>query len=196
MIPDIILIGPLGAGKSTLAALLAERLGVPRCPMDMERWPYMEEAGYDPAIADEIKRRDRHYGNVFAYWKRFEAHMVERLLAEHRGQVIDFGASQSVYEDEADFSRVQNALADYANVVLVLPSPDPAESLRVLKGRVWDGVAGGFDFQAHFVHHPSNRRLATLTVYTEGKTPAETCDEILSRLPLPSAIPNTQEKTL
>ena len=66
MIPDIILIGPIGAGKSTLAALLAERLGVPRCGMDIERWPYMQEAGYDPAVADEIRKRDRHYGNVFA----------------------------------------------------------------------------------------------------------------------------------
>ena len=195
MLSDIILLGPIGAGKSTLATLLAERLGVPRCGMDMERWPYMQEAGFDAAVADGIKKRDRHYGNVFAYWKRFEAHLVERLLAEHRGCVIDFGASQSVYEDAADFARVQNALADYANVVLVLPSPDPAESLRVLKARVWDGVAGGFDFQEHFVHHPSNRRLATLTVYTEGKTPEETCDEILRRLPLPPAIPNRQEKT-
>ena len=185
MISDIILIGPIGAGKSTLAALLAGRLGVPRCCMDEERWPYMQEVGYDPAVADGIRKRDRHWGNVFAYWKRFEAHMVERLLEEHRGCVIDFGASQSVYEDEADFVRVQAALTDYANVVLVLPSQDPAESLRVLKERVWDGVAGGFDFQEHFVNHPSNRRLATLTVYTEGKTPAETCDEILRRLPLP-----------
>jgi hypothetical protein len=195
VISDIILIGPIGAGKSTLAARLAERLGVPRCAMDVERWPYMQEAGYDPAVADQIKKRDKHYRNVFAYWKQFEAHMVERLLAEHRGQVVDFGASQSVYEDEADFARVQAALADYANVVLVLPAPDPAESLRVLKARVWDGVAGGFDFQAHFVMHPSNRRLATLTVYTESSTPDETCNEILRRLPLPFNVPNTQEKT-
>ena len=191
MISDIILIGPIGAGKSTLAALLAERLDMPRCCMDEERWPYMQEAGYDPAVADGIRKRDRHWGNVFAYWKRFEAHMVERLLDENRGCVVDFGASQSVYEDEDDFARAQAALAHHANVVLVLPSEDLSESLRLLKARVWDGVAGGFDFQAHFVNHPSNSRLATLTVYTEGKTPAETCDEILRRLPLPFSTEET-----
>ena len=191
MIPDIILIGPIGAGKSTLAALLAGRLGVPRCCMDEERWPYMQEVGYDASVADGIRKRDRHWRNVFAYWKRFEAHMVERLLEEHRGCVIDFGACQSVYEDGADLARVRAALADHANVVLVLPSPYPAESLRVLKGRAWEGVAGGFDFQAHFVNHPSNSRLATLTVYTEGKTPAATCDEILRRLPLPFSTEET-----
>jgi hypothetical protein len=33
-----------------------------------------------------------------------------------------------------------------------------------------------------FVKHPSNHELATITVYTEGKTPEATCQEILSRL--------------
>ena len=183
-IPDIVLIGPIGAGKSTLAKLLALELGVPRCCMDDARWPYMAEAGYDEGVKKRILAEERNYANVFRYWKQFEAYVVERLLSEHRGCVIDFGGSQSVYEDEADFARVQRALAPYPNVVLVLPSPDLDESLRVLKGRVWDGVAGGFDFQEHFIKHPSNQKLARINVYTEGKSPEETCREILGRLTL------------
>jgi hypothetical protein len=35
--------------------------------------------------------------------------------------------------------------------------------------------------QQNLVTHPANRALATATVYTEGKTPAETCREILSK---------------
>lgn len=35
---DIILIGPIGAGKSTVGALLADRLGLPQCSMDDLRW--------------------------------------------------------------------------------------------------------------------------------------------------------------
>ena len=31
-----------------------------------------------------------------------QAHMVERLLADHPDHIIDFGASQSVYDDEAE----------------------------------------------------------------------------------------------
>ena len=134
MTSDIILIGPIGAGKSTIAILLAERLGLPRCGMDDLRWPYMREVGYDEEVRKQIRRQDKHDRNVFAYWKQFEPHMVERLLAENRNCVIDFGACQSVYENEADFARVQIALSEYQNVILLLPCEDFDESLRILKG--------------------------------------------------------------
>jgi adenylate kinase family enzyme len=181
---DVVLIGPIGTGKSTLARLLSESLGLPRCCMDILRWPYMKEVGYDETLERQIKQQAGWRG-IFEYWKPFEAHMVERLLAEHPGQVIDFGASQSVYEDEADFSRVQRALAPYENVVLLLPSPDLDESVRLLKQRVWDGVAGGFDFQEYYVQHPSNHRLARIVVYTQGQYPEQTRDEILAQITYP-----------
>ena len=38
----------------------------------------------------------------------------------------------------------------------------------------------GFDLNAHFVKQPSNVSLAKHVVYTAGKTPGETRDEILS----------------
>jgi adenylate kinase family enzyme len=44
---EIIVLGPIGAGKSTLARLLSERLGLPRYCMDNERWKYMAEVGYE-----------------------------------------------------------------------------------------------------------------------------------------------------
>jgi hypothetical protein len=86
-----------------------------------------------------------------------------------------------VQEDPALFARVQRALAPFRNVVLLLPSPDPAESVRILKGRYGGLESNGVDFDAHFVTHDSNHDLATLVVYTEGKTPEETCAEILRR---------------
>jgi hypothetical protein len=38
------------------------------------------------------------------------------------------------------------------------------------------------DLNEHFVKHPSNQRLAKMTIYTQGKSPEETCDEILEKI--------------
>jgi shikimate kinase len=185
----IILIGPMSAGKSTIAKLLAEKLGLPQYAVDDDRWTYYDEIGYDKAEAAKIVESEGMVG-LLRYWKPFEAHAVERALADHRDCVIDFGAGHSVYEDEALFKRVQRALEPYPNVILILPSPDLDESTQILNARfrqlLLDEVGeideALLDVNEHFVKHPSNHQLAKIVVYTNGKTPAETCTEILRQL--------------
>src|SRR3982751_6010051 len=102
---SVILIGPMHAGKSTVAKLLAERWGVRRICMDDVRWDYYREIGYEEAKQKEAYDRGGFAGMV-AYWKPFEAHAVERLLSEVGAErrVIDFGAGHSVYEDPGLFA--------------------------------------------------------------------------------------------
>jgi shikimate kinase len=172
---EIILIGPSGAGKSTIGKLLARALGLPQCPMDDLRWAYYQEIGFDEDKEREIREK-QGLEEVLRYWKPFEVHAVERLLAEHRDCVIDFGAGHSVHEDEALFARVHKALRPYPNVVLLLPSPNLEESVRVLDRRRPDLPPG---VNEHFVRHHSNRDLAKIVIYTEGQKPKETRDSIL-----------------
>jgi shikimate kinase len=188
---DVILIGPIGAGKSTIGKLLAERLGLPQVAMDKVRFGYYKEIGYDEALAEAIGQREGFAGK-YRYWKPFEIYAVERVLSDHRDCVIDFGGGHSVYEDDALFERARRALAPYANVVLLLPSPDLDESVRVLRERRGSPIIDhGLDFDEHFVKHHSNHDLATLTVYTKDQTPDQTCDEIQRRLPAaPTDTPN------
>jgi shikimate kinase len=172
---EIILIGPSGAGKSTIGKLLARTLALPQCSMDDVRWDYYREIGYDEEKEREI-RENEGIEAVLRYWKPYEVHAVERLLAEHHDCVIDFGAGHSVFEDDDLFARVQKALAPYPNVVLLLPSPDLDESVRVLVRRRPDLPPG---VNEHFVRHHCNHDLAKIVVYTEGQKPKETRDRIL-----------------
>jgi shikimate kinase len=178
MLSDIILIGPIGAGKSTIGSLLAARIGLPQCSMDDRRWDYYKEIGYDEELAKH-KRETEGFWGIYQYWKPFEAYAVERLLLENRNYVIDFGAGHSVYEDDALFQRVRQVLASYSNVVLLLPSPDLDESVQILNERNDYVSDGNLNINEHFVRHPSNYGLAKFTVYTKAKTPEETCGEIL-----------------
>ena len=43
---DVVLIGPIAAGKSTLGTLLSAALGLPQCSMDDVRFRYYREIGY------------------------------------------------------------------------------------------------------------------------------------------------------
>ena len=185
----IILIGPMSAGKSTIGKLLAEKLGLPQLAVDENRWEYYEEIGFDKALEAKIASEQGMVG-LLRYWKPFEAYAVERVLAEHSGCVIDFGAGHSVYEDDALFARVQSALNPYPNVILLLPSANLDESAKILNDRFAqllerEGVeldSNLFDVNEHFIKHPSNHKLAKMTIYTNGKSPEETCDEILGKL--------------
>lgn len=174
---EVVLIGPLGAGKTTVAALLGQALGLPVVALDDVRWNYYAEVGYDAA---EAAMREARGGFIakYQYWKPFEIHAVERVLAEHTNCVIEFGAGHSVYEDDAMFERARRALAPFGNVVLLLPCPAPEKSLRILTERGEEKV----QLNRHFIAHHSNYDLATHTVYTEGQTPTGTCHEILARL--------------
>lgn len=189
MTSTIILIGPMCAGKSTVATLLAEKLNLPRYEIDEDRWTYYKEIGYDDAKASDVVKAEGMSG-LLRYWKPFEAHAVERVLADHKDCVMDFGAGHSVYEDDGLFARVQQALAPYPNVILLLPSPDLDESTKILNDRFEKLLQAEsipldpelLKVNEQFVKHPSNSKLAKITVYTEGKMPEETTAEIIPKL--------------
>ena len=172
----VVLIGPFGAGKSTIGKLLAERLGRPQRSLDDLRWDYYKEIGFDMAEQQAAGERDGFLG-VYRYWKEFEVHGVKRVLEEYPGAVIDFGAGHSVQEDDAKFARVHELLAPLPNVVLLLPTPDPAESVTILAERKALKV-GDIPLVEYLVTHPGYRQLATHTLYTEGRTPEETSSAI------------------
>jgi hypothetical protein len=190
---EVVLIGPHAAGKSTLAALLSERLGLPVVALDRVKWQYFRALGCDVAEAERI--REQHGFWAMTRWLQpYAIAMVERVLADHRDCIFDFGAGHSMYDDLAFVARIHTALAPFRNVVLVLPSPDEEESIRVLTERV-----GPFTIPAHWVfvdipayevRQPANRTLASLTVYTHGRLPEQSRDDLLRQLSERNAVPS------
>lgn len=177
---DIVLIGPVRTGKSTLAKLLSQQLGQPQISLDDLRWKYYREIGYDDTLAKTIRRQGGFLALVL-YWQLFDAHTIERVLAEHHNCVFDFGAGAGASESHENTARVQQALAPYPNVILILPSPNPDETLQILTARDAHPPPDlNFDFNRHFLERGFYQRLAKHTVFTRGKLPEETRDEILS----------------
>jgi shikimate kinase len=169
-------------GKTTIAWLLSEKLNLPHCALDDVCGAYYMENGFDPQRNSAIWDREGLLG-AYRYWKPFEAYAVERILAEHPGSVISLGAGHSHYEDESLFARVQAALAPFPWVILLLPSPDLDESVEILNKRVaerpYESLPDWLCLNERFIRHPSNQHLAKIVIYTQNRTPEETCAEII-----------------
>jgi hypothetical protein len=160
--------------------MLAERLGLRRLGLDQNRWTYYAEIGYDPGHARRlVDSGDREA--VLRYWKPFEVYAVERHVAESRDAVADFGAGYTVQEDPLLHERVRRALAPHPYVVLLLPGPDVEEAIACLEERVPEELRG---LNEYYIRHPGNLALAKAVVYTLGKTPQETCEDVLRTLGL------------
>lgn len=182
----IVLIGPLAAGKTTVARALAELLEVPLCSVDEVRSRYFDEIGYDGGEAERRFAAGVTPAQKLAYGMPFEVQTIERIMADPTFGVIDFGASNSVYEDDALLARVESALAG-SHVVLLLPSEDPLTSEHVLTARLAVKLHDkGEDvsdellaLNAYFVRHPTNRRLAKQTIYTRDLPPSAVATTII-----------------
>ena len=194
MAASIILIGPLGTGKTTIAGLLASRLGWTGIDLDDLRWGYYAELDYDAAYADSLRTQD-DWRTLGRYWKPFEVHGVERVLADYpTDHVIAFGAGNSVYDDPDLFERAQKVLAPFPHVVLLMPAPEIDQSAAVLRDRISAKMPQLSDtsldylttLNLDFMSSPSNARLAKETIYTNGQTPQQTCDAIIQIVGAPA----------
>ena len=175
---NLVLIGPMNVGKSTTAAWIARATRAPHLSLDDQgqRWHRNNQAAYKKAMA--IPPSEPENDKLF---KLAEAQSVEQCLHSARETIIDFGAGQSVYRQPELFKMVQSALEGQL-VVLLLRSIDLEISRRTLYERCRYNLpdCALTDF---FLDNPSNRRLAQVVVYTNGKTPIEVANEVLERVP-------------
>ncbi|OAA80469.1 hypothetical protein LEL_00014 [Akanthomyces lecanii RCEF 1005] len=180
----IILIGPEGAGKSTIGALLATSLAKPLYSLDRHRDALYAPYGYSPAVAQSIY--DTHgLWAFYAHWTVFEFQAVCHILGnaarqpdEYFGKILDFGAGHSVYDNPEELAAVEALMAPFEHVFLVLPCEDVDEAARIMEAR--RGKELGLN--RHFLTHESNGRLAKYTIYTKDRTPEECAKEILQIL--------------
>src|SRR5438128_9512420 len=95
---DIVLIGPIGVGKSTIGRLLSERLGLPQVSSDALCWDYYREIGFDEADQN---------GPDGMIASRYNVYAVRRLLQSHQDCVFDLGAGHSVYRQAEALEQIR-----------------------------------------------------------------------------------------
>ena len=180
---NIIIIGPVGTGKSTQGQLIAKALNKRSLSLDSVANDYYEASGFGSLQFQEAKK-EKGYLEAYRLWWPSLAYAAQQVVKDYNDCVIDFGAGHSHYEDEILFEGIRKALAHYQNVIFLLPARDLDRSVSILRQRSIeerkrDWIHDGYDFIEHWVKDDCNRLLSTKTFYTEGKTPEELRDEIL-----------------
>ena len=168
---SILLIGPMGAGKSTISKRLSEVTDMPRISLD------------------DRKQLQNFYQNRvrFTNFKDFEFYLTSGVLTSIKEpSIIDFGAGHSIYENPIMFYEMQKLIKRFNNIELILPSENMDESLKIINKRISSRgkniSEGSFDLNKHFIKSHCNYELASDIIYTQNMTIAEIADLILKRI--------------
>ncbi|MEP6761194.1 MAG: shikimate kinase [Sporichthyaceae bacterium] len=164
--PRVVLVGPPGAGKSTLVVLLADRLGLSSRDTDD-----------DVARSTGKSIPDLFLEDGEDAFRTLESQAVRAALAEHDG-VLALGGGSVL--DPA----VRELLAGHTVVFLDVSITGAAPRIGFNRDRpLLLGNPRGQWVKLMEARRPFYDEVAVITVVTDGKTPEQVADEVLRLLP-------------
>lgn len=163
----IVLTGPIGVGKTTLAGLLGADLGLPVCTYDEIKDKYRCKIGLSREKALEINKNKGAYAMI-QYMNEYKSQILEPIIRDHPNHIIDLGAGAHSFDEPHQIERARNAFNLVDEIVLLMPSKDLEVNIKSLPG-----FKENWEVNTYLIMHPTNKLFSTKTVYTHGKTPEE-----------------------
>lgn len=161
MTPRVVLVGPPGAGKSTVGKLLAEHFSTEFKDTDSE----IEKVAGMPVADIFVEHGETHF-------RALEREAVARSLTEYDG-VLALGGG-AIMDDET-----RNSLRDHTVVYLDVELSDATKRVGFNRDRPL--LLGNPRAQLHALmeaRRPLYEEVASISVSTSGKTPADVVAEI------------------
>ncbi len=167
---QIVLVGPMGVGKSTVGRLLAERLG----------------SAYRDTDDDIVAEQGRTIADIFVdegepVFRAIEKQAVQRALAEHDG-VLALGGGSILDED------TRKLLAGHRVVYLSMDVEEAVQRTGLNAARPLLAVDPRRQWRELMeARRPLYTGVADAVVATDGRTPEEVTQAVLDALELKSA---------
>ena len=163
--PAVVLVGPMGAGKSTVGALLASRLGVT-----------LRDTDEDIAAAAGKSVQDIFVDEGEAHFRAVEAEAVTAALAEHDG-VVSLGGGSVLAE------QTQILLKEHTVVYLRVGVADAVKRVGLGSGRplLLGNVRGRIKALLE-ERAPIYESVATFVVDTDNRSAEDVTDELVGKV--------------
>jgi shikimate kinase len=162
--PRVVLVGPMGAGKTTVAGLLAERWGVPVRDTDED----VEKEAGKPVSEIFVDDGEPHF-------RELERRAVAAALAEHPG-VLALGGGAVVAPE------TRQLLEGHCVAYLKVGLTDAVQRVGLGESRpLLSQALGGLRSRIKQLldeRGPVYAAVATVTVDTDGRTPEDVADEV------------------
>lgn len=180
----IIIIGPMGIGKSTVSKIISEKLDFKLYDFDELRYHmYLEMEGYSKDKERDIAINEPKE-NLFKYWKPFEVKQLEILLENNEG-IFDVGGGHVVQEDPSLYNRVYDLLKNEPYVINLYYCEDIDESIKALSYR-GDIPEEALEFygrlNTYFININMYKDFSKYNIETRNKTYEDIADEILKAI--------------
>ncbi|CAM5577146.1 shikimate kinase [Streptomyces spiroverticillatus] len=168
--PKVVLVGPMGVGKTTVGALLAERLGVPHRDTD----------------ADIVAAQGREIADIFvdegeSYFRGLEREAVRTAVAEHAG-VLALGGGAILDESTREL------LSAHPVVYLSMDVEEAVKRTGLNQARPLLAVNPRKQWRELMeARRTLYTEVARVVVATDGRTPEEVAQAVLDALELKDA---------
>ena len=165
MSPLVVLVGPPGAGKTTVGGLLAERLGVA-----------LRDTDADVEESTGATIPDLFVDHGEAYFRTLERQAVATALTEHEG-VLSLGGGAVLDPDTREALRTHRVVFLDVGLAEAVRRVGLGVSRPLLLGNVRAQLKALLDQR-----RPMYEAVAWRTVDTDGQTPEQIVDDIASAL--------------
>ena len=173
----VILIGPIGAGKTTIGRIVAEKLGVNFYSLDEEEKSYTLSHGYSDDYYETLRREQ---GLIAAdkYRRSFFVEAIKSFLAAHDQGILELGGGHPIALNSTEQETIKKLLEPYKKVIFLMPTENIEEALDILKKRN-QLTEPAEDLNTIYFKDKTFWEIAKYIVYTKGRTVHETAKEVL-----------------